>query len=139
MVDEFHPFVILKLMRFAGLAVAFFVSDRQLSEAEAGVCVGTIEEKPVHGDGSLLEGFGMGCLTQFVLGLLSLLAAVAGVGSIGKYVVVLAASWGLTQWIIIVPFIMRQRAKGHPKTVRGLLIAGGVGVLLSSACAMAVK
>jgi hypothetical protein len=99
--------------------------------------VAQVEEEPLSGDGSVLAGFGIGCLTQVVLGALSFYAALVSACSspIGKWVVLIGASWGLTQWVVIVPFILRQRAKGHRKTVQGLLIAGGVGVLLSSACA----
>ncbi len=44
-------------------------------------------------------------------------------------------SWGVTQWIGIVPMIMAERSKGHPKGVAGLIVAGCVGTLVSTACA----
>ncbi len=42
-------------------------------------------------------------------------------------------SWGLTQWIAIIPMIISNQKKGRRKNVQGLIIAGCIGVLLSSA------
>jgi hypothetical protein len=49
------------------------------------------------------------------------------------YVVLLSV--GFVQWIALVPLILHQRRMNHPRTVQGIIIAGVIGVLLSSACA----
>jgi len=48
---------------------------------------------------------------------------------------VILTSWGITQWIALVPLILRERSKGNPNIAKGLVVTGCVGVLLSSACA----
>lgn len=45
------------------------------------------------------------------------------------------ASWGLTQWLVIGPLIWYHSANGYPRRVKGLILAGCIGVLLSSGCA----
>ena len=45
-----------------------------------------------------------------------------------------AMSFGVTQWIALIPLVLNERAKGRPKRVTGLLITGCLGVLLSTAC-----
>ena len=82
----------------------------------------------------IAAGCAMGCVCQIVLWLLSLWLSFA-VGESTKLSSVIFVSWGITQWIVLVPLIRRQRAMNHPDTVQGLLIAGSLGVLLSSACA----
>jgi len=47
----------------------------------------------------------------------------------------LFSAWGVTQWIALAPLILRQKSKGHPKTVQGMIISGCLGTLLGSACA----
>ena len=79
-------------------------------------------------------GIAMGCAVQigfFVLGILASLA----LSSSGKLSDVAAVSWGVTQWIALVPLILNERSAGRPRRVTGLIIAGCIGVLLSSACA----
>ena len=58
----------------------------------------------------------------------------AGAG-LAKYENWIFMSWGLTQWIAIIPMILSNQKKGRRSTVQGLVIAGAIGVLLSSACA----
>lgn len=83
---------------------------------------------------SLLKGCAVGFACQIGFWLLgSFLAFQADEHS--KWPSILFVSWGLTQWTALVPLILRQKAMNHPNTVQGLLIAGSVGVLLSSACA----
>jgi hypothetical protein len=47
--------------------------------------------------------------------------------------------WGVAQWIVLLPLILYQRAKGRPDTVRGLIVAGCLTLLLSSFCAALVS
>jgi hypothetical protein len=85
-------------------------------------------------------GFAIGCTCQF--GFLILGGAIASLASItdSRSIPfaareVLFLSWGITQWIALIPLIMSQRASGNRKTAQGMLISGCLGVLLSSACA----
>jgi len=79
--------------------------------------------------GSVATGCFLGCACQIPFILLGLLALTQSNHEL------LLASWGVTQWIALIPLIVRQRAKGHVATAKGLLIMGCIGVLLSSACA----
>jgi hypothetical protein len=82
----------------------------------------------------------LGCLMGFgttvAFGILGALAAFAvdssGNGKLSDYLFV---SWGVTQWIGIIPLIMNERQKGRKNRIKGLIIAGCLGLLLSSACA----
>jgi|HubBroStandDraft_5_1064220.scaffolds.fasta_scaffold755229_2 drug/metabolite transporter (DMT)-like permease len=82
----------------------------------------------------------LGCLMGFgtsvafaVLGIVAALTVdTAGHGKLSDYLFV---GWGVTQWIGIIPLILNDRSKGRHKRVKGLIIAGCIGVLLSSACA----
>jgi hypothetical protein len=58
-----------------------------------------------------------------------------GAAGLAKYENWIFMSWGLTQWIAIVPMIVSNQKKGRRKNAQGLIIAGCIGVLLSSACA----
>ena len=49
----------------------------------------------------------------------------------GGFSLMIFFSWGIIQWIALVPLIMKQNAAGHPKTARGLKISGFLGFLLS--------
>ena len=89
---------------------------------------------------SLPVGCGIGCCVQFAM--LALGGAIASMASVAdsravpyKARAVLFVSWGITQWIVLVPLILNQKAVGNRKTVQGMLISGCLGVLLSSACA----
>jgi hypothetical protein len=92
---------------------------------------------------SLPVGCGLGCVSQ--VGFLALTSGVAALLTIlegwgGPQVPfqikqALFLSWGITQWIALIPLIINQRAAGHSKTVQGMIISGCLGVLLSSACA----
>ncbi|HME05454.1 MAG TPA: hypothetical protein VKG25_00330 [Bryobacteraceae bacterium] len=74
----------------------------------------------------------LGCLCQIGFFVLAMAGAIAMNNQTSKLVYL---SWGVTQWIALIPLIQSQRAKGHNATVQGLLIMGSIGVLLSSACA----
>ncbi len=89
-----------------------------------------MEEPP---NDRLIYGVGLGCLSQ--LAALALAWFLASRAPVGKLPFLLLCSWGLTQWIALVPLILQQRAKDHPRTMQGLLITGAIGLLLSSACA----
>jgi len=91
--------------------------------------------QPAEASGSLLEGCGLGCACQAVFFLLGLAAAYSAAN---RLTTLLWTGWGFTQWIALIPLIFQQRAKGHPKTVQGILISGFLGMLLSSACAAMV-
>jgi hypothetical protein len=81
-----------------------------------------------------VDGFAIGCACQIVFFLLGMAGAFA-INSSERLPNMLAASWGITQWIALVPLILKQRAKGRTRMVNGLIISGCIGVLLSSACA----
>lgn len=46
--------------------------------------------------------------------------------------------WGVAQWLVLLPLILYQKSKGRPDTVRGLVVAGCLTLLLSSFCAALV-
>jgi hypothetical protein len=73
----------------------------------------------------------MGCGLQVAFWFLGLLAAMSTKGKLSNFIFL---SWGVTQWIALGPLIWKQRSKGYPNRVQGLIIAGCLGVLLSSAC-----
>jgi hypothetical protein len=78
---------------------------------------------------------GSGCLIGFLIQVLFLVLPL-GLSTLGKryqeYALGTAAMAGITQWVVLGPVIWRQRAKR--KTVKGIVIAGSIGFLLSSAC-----
>ncbi len=86
------------------------------------------------------NNFFLGCLvgggTTIAFGVLALLSALAadssGHGKLSNY---LFASWGVTQWIGLIPMIVHDFKKGRRNRATGLIVAGCVGLLLSSACA----
>ncbi len=82
--------------------------------------------------GSVGIGCLLGCLCQIGFFLLAMAGAFTMNNQLSKFV---SLSWGVTQWIALIPLIQSQRSKGHHATVQGLLIMGSIGVLLSSACA----
>ncbi len=75
----------------------------------------------------------MGCGIQLIFGIGSLL--LASTAGLGRFSRILLVSWGLTQWIALVPLILQQQGKGHFSTVTGIEITGFIGVMLCSACA----
>ena len=81
-------------------------------------------------------GCAMGCGMTIAFGALSFLLALAadssGHGKLSNY---MFASWGVTQWIGIIPLILNDRKKGRKNRVMGMIVAGCLGLLLSSACA----
>ncbi len=91
-------------------------------------------------NGSIIAGCLTGCAIQigfFALGaLLSFLfeSQIVRMG-LGKYEGFVFMSWGLTQWIGIIPMIRSNQSQGKSKNVQGLIITGAIGVLLSTACA----
>jgi hypothetical protein len=82
----------------------------------------------------------LGCLMGFgttvAFAILGVVAALtvdsAGHGKLSDYLFV---SWGVTQWMGLLPLISNERSKGRKNRVKGLIIAGCLGLLLSSACA----
>ena len=90
-------------------------------------------DSPVETNDKSVYGCVWGVLIQlgfFVLGLWGVFYMPNG-----RLQVVVCSSWGITQWIVIVPLIIRERAKGERRVAQGLIITGCVGLLLSSACA----
>ena len=79
----------------------------------------------------VLLGCLLGCACQAACWFLGLLAAFANSGKFSSFLFV---SWGVTQWIAIGPLIWRQKSQGYPNRVKGLIVTGCIGVLLSSAC-----
>jgi len=44
-------------------------------------------------------------------------------------------AFGLVQWIGLVPFMIRDFKRGYRQSVKGMAIAGCLGLLLNTACA----
>jgi hypothetical protein len=89
-------------------------------------------EPPPSGD-SVGRGCLYGCLCQIGFIGFGSLAAVGLKG--GNLQSALFVSWGVTQWIALVPLIWQQKGKEHPRTVQGIIVTGSIGLMLSSACA----
>ena len=83
----------------------------------------------------MLLGCGLGCACQALCFAVSLVALGMSQGKLGN---LLFVSWGLTQWVGILPMYLRYKRESRPRTAQGLLIYGCLGVLLSSACAAMV-
>jgi len=91
--------------------------------------------QPVPATDSVARGCFFGCLCQlafFGLGLLTIFV------SNGKLQNAIFVGWGVTQWIGLVPLILRNKKQQNFATVQGLIISGALGVILSSACAAMV-
>jgi hypothetical protein len=74
----------------------------------------------------------MGCGVQ-----LAFLAAGLGVAYFlkgGNDSTIATMSFGVTQWIALIPLIMKERGAGHIKRVHGMIFTGCLGLLLSTAC-----
>jgi hypothetical protein len=85
--------------------------------------------------GSIFVGCGIALLCQIFLGVLGFFA-IATIHKAGmNWAVFALSSWGMTQWIGIVPLIFVMRRDGRKGTAKGLLLMGCIGLLLSSACA----
>ena len=81
-------------------------------------------------------GFAMGCGTSIAFAILGVVAALtvdtAGQGKLSDYPV--RELQGVTRWIGILSRSSRTTSpKGRRKSVQGLIIAGCIGLLLSSA------
>ncbi len=93
-----------------------------------------VEEKAQY-PGSVLAGFGMAFLCQVICGLIAgAFLPIEGSGG-PDWLVFELSSWGLTQWVGILPLVFIMRRRGNRRTVIGLLLMGAIGLLLSSACA----
>lgn len=95
-----------------------------------------LQPEPVAGKGQAREfllGCSTGCLVQLVcFGIGFLLAA----NILGNREETLAlSSWGVTQWLVLFPLILKRRRQGRRQVVLGMIASGCVGLLLSSACA----
>jgi hypothetical protein len=84
-------------------------------------------------DDKVLDGCLFGCACQAAFCFLGFLAAFANSGKLSNFLFV---SWGVTQWIAIGPLIWQQKSQGYPNRVKGLIVTGCIGVLLSSACGL---
>jgi hypothetical protein len=90
-----------------------------------------LPEQPDEGD--VFAGVGIGCGIQLICLFLSIV--VFYTVHDGKAGGLLLAAWGVTQWIGIIPLIFYFKGRGKSNTILGMLITGGIGLLLSSACA----
>jgi hypothetical protein len=83
-------------------------------------------EKP---DDSIGRGVAIGVMVQAATIVSAALAVIAS-----PFIYCLFA-FGLVQWIGLVPFMMRDFKGGYRQSVKGMAIAGCIGLLLNSACA----
>jgi hypothetical protein len=47
--------------------------------------------------------------------------------------------WGIVQWAALIPLCALQARKGNRMTMYGILITGGIGLLLNTACSSAFR
>ena len=78
-------------------------------------------------------GCGMGCAVGIAFSVVGLF--VAGMVGNNTFSNIIFFSTALTQWLGLIPLILYQRSINHPKTVKGIILAGCLGMLLCSACA----
>jgi hypothetical protein len=79
--------------------------------------------------GSFREGCGIGFLVQLSF----LVLAIAGAYSTnGQTAVYILSSFGLAQWLAILPMMGSQKSKGQTQTSNGLFAAGMGGVIVGS-------
>jgi hypothetical protein len=77
-------------------------------------------------------GCAMGCGMQLALAFFAgMIASMVGSDKVSNFIFLSSA---VTQWILLVPLILHQRAAGYTSRVQGIIIAGCLGVLLCSAC-----
>jgi hypothetical protein len=82
------------------------------------------------------DHIGVGCAMGFGVQLAFLAVGVLIAMNLRSDTAVTAVglSFGVTQWIALIPLILNERAKGRPRRVTGMLIIGCLGVLASTAC-----
>ena len=82
-------------------------------------------------------GFGMGCVCLVIFYALSHVVGRTVEVTAGPSFVSLSIhySWGVTQWIAVIPLIRQHQAAGHPLIARGLKVSGFIGLFLSVASA----
>jgi hypothetical protein len=91
---------------------------------------------PPERNDKFLYGCGLGCAIQLAF---ILLGALVGTMLNNRRMINIAwLTFGATQWIAIVPLILKQKKKGRSRLVAGLIVTGCIGLLLSSACASIV-
>jgi hypothetical protein len=81
---------------------------------------------------TFLSGCAMGCGTTIGCLIVCALLAFSVNGKMSDY---LFMSWGVIQWIGLIPLILSQRSKGNMNRVKGLIVAGCITLLVSMACA----
>lgn len=74
---------------------------------------------------ALNNGTGLGCLCQ--------VAAYFILASVWERA---WPFWGFAAWIVVLPLALFLYRRGHRAIVKGMLIVGFIGMLLSSACAV---
>ena len=78
---------------------------------------------------SVASGVGIALLCQFAVilcGFFTLFVPIFGV--------IVVASSGLSQWLILLPLYLRYRGNGRPLRAKGILITGCIGFLLNAGC-----
>jgi hypothetical protein len=47
--------------------------------------------------------------------------------------------WGIAQWTALIPLCVLQARKENRMTIYGILITGGIGLVLNTACSSALR
>jgi hypothetical protein len=81
---------------------------------------------------NFLSGCAMGCGTTIASVIVCALVAFTVNGKTSDYAFM---SWGVVQWIGLIPLILTQRSKGYKNRVTGLIVSGCATLLASMACA----
>jgi hypothetical protein len=68
-----------------------------------------------------------------------LMSAVSYRGSAVGMPVTLFRWWGIAQWTALIPLCVLQARKGNRMTIYGVLITGGIGLVLNTACSSALR
>lgn len=95
-----------------------------------------LEPPPARSSGppndNFILGFAMGCGTTIAsLAACSLLAFTVN-GKASDYAFM---SWGVLQWLGLIPLILSQRSKGLKNRAAGIIVSGSITLLVSLACA----
>jgi hypothetical protein len=96
-------------------------------------------QPPQPDRGHIILGVLLGFVCQIGFVILGMLAGWFIANSTTKGLVFMFSSWGVTQWIALIPLIRQHNKKGRTRTAQGLIVIGCLGLLLSSACALALS
>jgi hypothetical protein len=92
-----------------------------------------LDRDPHHRE--MVSGCTLGCGIQLACLATLFLAGMAGLTGAGALLIY----WGVVQWIFLLPLIVFYLRNGRSARVKGMVIAGFLGILLNSGCALMLR